>query len=160
MSDLTPSEETAYGLMTLVGSDPKFKAKLDELVAARQEAETAAKNAKDEIGRLEQARKDTAQATAKAKSELAVSQAEHDKSADEAAARIAAQNSQMKEILRVKAEAEATQRTNAEKEKGLSDREKILADQLAGLAVMRKAAEAQADLVRRQKAHMAAMPQS
>lgn len=142
MSDLTPSEETAYGLINLLGNKD-FKDKLDQLVGARRDSEAAAKAASDEIDRLGRERKKHEAETARIKDSLIVRQAEHDKAAAEAAARIDVQQKQLAEVLRIKGE-------NDKKDADLKRREADHANALRNFATekdaVRKTGEANRSL--------------
>jgi hypothetical protein len=126
MADMQTGEELAHHLLSTVGADDRFKKRLGELTTARKDAEAAIADAKEQV---REALKDRAlheRRVAEIKDDLAKSQANHDKSANEAAARIDLARHTMAEALRIQAE-------NKAKEGELHARENELIKQIREL---------------------------
>jgi hypothetical protein len=119
MPEISHGEEIAHNLLAMVGADDKFKKRLGELTAARREAEAAIADAKEQVREAAKERALHERRVAEIKDDLARSQANHDKSANEAAARIDLARHTMAEALRIQAE-------NKQKENELQARENEL----------------------------------
>ncbi len=158
MSDMTPSEETAYGIIGMLGNDSRFKSRMDELIAARKAAEDAAVKLTDQIGELSKKKVETDTYVNGRKAELEAKRKEHDAAAKEAADRLKLAQDQAAEALRIAGNNERTAKSLADKEANIAAREKLMKDQQEGMAARLHEIEVGQDLVRRQAAHMAAMP--
>src|SRR5215472_14967330 len=95
---------TEFSILETVRDAGKYAEKIDNLIAAKKEAEDAQKAAADAQRALAKQKTDTDNYVNGRKAELSAKQLEHDKAAKEAADRIEAGRAQMAEVQRVAAE--------------------------------------------------------
>lgn len=145
-------------ILELLKDDSKFSAKIGELTRARQNLDQARKDANAAMAELTRKRVETDNYINGRKAELSARQLEHDKAAKEAADRIEAGRGQMAEVQRVSAEVNALKSDLDGRERDLARREKLLKETLDSLAGRQQVLDKATDLVRRQQAHIAAMP--
>ena len=158
MSDMTPSEETAYGIIGMLGNDKRFKDRMDELTKARKAAEDAEAGAAAAASDLTKKRAETDTYVNGKKAELAVAQGKHDTAAKEVADRITLAKTTADEALKLQEQNKLAAAGLAAKEAALAQRERLLKDAQDGMAARLHEIEVGQDLVRRQQAHIAAMP--
>lgn len=147
-----------FNLIETVRDAAKYGDKIDALIKAKKEWDNAKADAEAAFKDLAKQKIDTDNYVNGRKAELAAKQVEHDKAAKEAADRIELAKSQMAEILKVREQNTAMSQALTARESALANRERNLGDREAGIAARQAEAARGSDLVRRQLAHLAAMP--
>lgn len=147
-----------FNLIETVRDAAKYGDKIDALIKAKKEWENAKSDAEAAFKDLAKQKTDTDNYVNGKKAELAARQVEHDTAAKEAADRIELVKSQMAEVLKVREQNQAMAQALTVRESALANRQRNLQDRESGIASRQAEAERSADLVKRQLAHIAAMP--
>lgn len=151
---------TDFNIIETVRDTAKFADKIDQLITAKKDMEKAKRDADDAVADFRRQKAAADNYINGRKAELAANQKEHDIAAAEAHARINVANAQMTEVLRIRAEVNAKQSELDGRDRNLQARERLMKDQQTQLAAKLHEIEVGQDLVRRQQAHIAAMPKS
>ena len=145
-------------ILELLKDDSKFSARIKQFTDGRTAYEKAKAAAAEAEASLAKKKTETDSYVNGKKAELSAKQQEHDKAAAEAAARIKANHDQMAEVQRVLAEVNAKKSDLDGRERDMARREKILQETVDSIGARQQALDKATDLIRRQQAHIAAMP--